>query len=80
MERPCEGGGKQIHTAFIPTSFAKVGKHVEILIDSAEDDEGKWSRGWVVTERGSTMDSKALDLQRSAERSFATKLDSKKRR
>ena len=79
MERAAEGGGKQIHTAFIPTSFAKVGRHIEILVDT-EDGEGKWSKGWVVIEKGSTMDSRALDAQRSAEKHFATKLDSKKRR
>jgi len=79
MERKNADGSKSIHTAFIPTSFAKIGRNVELHFDT-EDGEGKWSTGWVVAERGGTMESTVLDTQRAAQRAFATKLDSKKRR
>ena len=77
MERPLPSGAKQFHTAFIPTSFAKIGRTIEIMTDS--DDEGSWSNGWVVVERGGTMDRVALELQRSAQKSFATKLSTHRR-
>ncbi len=72
LERKLPSGGKQIHTAFIPSNFAKVGRNVEILTDS--DDEGSWSKGWVVVERGATMDRNALENHRSAQKTFASKL------
>jgi hypothetical protein len=78
MERQLPSGAKQFHTAFIPTSFAKIGRSIEIMADS--DDEGSWSAGWVVVERGASMDRVALELQRSAQKNFATKLDKKQRR
>lgn len=78
MERKLPGGAKQTHVAFIPTNFAKVGRNIEIMMDG--DDEGSWSEGWVVIERGATVDRVDLEKQRTAQKSFATKLDSKKRR
>lgn len=73
MERPAAGGGKQLHTAFIPTSFAKIGRHVEILVDS-DDGEGTWSKGWVVISRGGTVDHKFIDTSRAAQKDFERKL------
>ena len=78
MERKLASGGKQTHTAYIPSNFAKIGRNIEIMMDS--DDEGSWSEGWVVVERGSTVDRVALELQRSAQKNFAGKLDKKQRR
>lgn len=75
MERKNADGSKSIHTAFIPTSFAKIGRNVELHVSSPEDEEGTWSKGWVVVERGGTQSKAAVDLQRSARNTFATKLD-----
>lgn len=80
MVRNNADGSKSIHTAFIPTSFAQIGRHIELIVGEDEDGEGKWSEGWVVSERGATRDQEVLELQRKAQRAFATKLDSKKRR
>lgn len=79
MERANADGSKTVHVAWIPSEFAKIGKHVEFLVDSDSDDE-VWSKGWIVRERGAQQSRSALDQQRSARNSFAVKLDSKKRR
>jgi len=76
MERT-KGSGKQIHTAFIPTSLAKVGRHLEIQMNPEVDES--WETGWIVVERGGTMDRDAVDKQRGAQAAFARKLDSKKK-
>lgn len=79
MERTNADGSKSTHVAFIPTSFAKLGRNIE-FVSNPDDDEVIWSKGWVVIERGATQGRVAVDLQRGAQKAFATKLDSKKRR
>ncbi len=85
MRREVEGGGVQIHTAWIPTEFAKVGRHIQIREPREQSGclvgpEKEWQDGWVVTERYTSMDREAIDQQRSAQKAFATKLDRKKKR
>ena len=45
------------HVAWIPSSFAKVGRHLDLKIG---DD---WSGPWVVAERGGTMESDACEVK-----------------
>ena len=76
MERKNKDGSKSIHVAFIPSEFAKVGRHIQIK----DTDKDVWDDGWVVVDKGSSMSSEAADQQRGAHKAFATVLDRKKKR
>jgi len=49
------GTARHIHVAWIPSQFAKVGRHLEIKIND------EWTGPWLVDHRGSTMESAAVE-------------------
>jgi len=61
MEKQIENG-KRIHTAWIPTQFAKVGKKIGLKLE-----DESWDEGWTVTLAGSQpKEMEFLDQQRDA--------------
>jgi len=47
--------GNTFTTSFIPSEFAKINK----IIDLKEN--GEWSKGWKVIEKGATLDAKYVE-------------------
>ena len=66
MIKSARPGGVFVHTAWIPSKFAKRGKYVELKL------EGEWVNGWQVEEVGRTMDAKYVE---ESERDYARQRD-----
>lgn len=69
MEKPTEKG-KLVHTAWIPSQFAKAGKVI-----SLKNKDETWSGGWTVVSAGtSTKTVEDMDIQRDAQKRWESVL------
>lgn len=70
MERQLDGNSKHIDVAWIPTSFAKVGRKLSI-----KNSNDEWVEGWTVMSVGGSKDFDELKLQRDAQKRWERVLD-----
>ena len=79
MYRQCKmqkkvDNGTLVHTAWIPSSFAKVGKNISLL-QNPDKPEEYWDHGWVVLEAGGSMKThEDMDVQRKAQKRWESVL------
>lgn len=70
LERDISPTSKNVDYAWIPASFAKVGKSLSI---KNSDDE--WVAGWIVISVGGSRDVEEINLQRDAQKRWERVLD-----
>lgn len=68
LERPSKNG-KYVDQAWIPASFAKIGRNL-----SVKNSEDEWIDGWVVTFVGGSRNFDELNLQRDAQKRWESVL------
>lgn len=88
MEKQTDNG-KLVHTAWIPSQFAKVGKNISLLQNPANREGGitgggscivdtsqeYWDHGWVVVEAGDSLrDQDDANRQRDAQKRWESVL------
>lgn len=56
LHRDLGGGSTSIQTAWIPSEFAQVNKHIALRLE-----DRSWQSGWIVVSKGSTKSAKRVE-------------------